>query len=1454
VTRRGVELDDVQGLVRFGYGSLTDAVYVLARVRDLDAARAWLGSAPVSTAATLSPPPVTALQIAFTAPGLEALEVPAAVCAGFSSEFLVGMDDSNRARRLGDVESNASDRWEWGRASEVPHVLVMLFAKPGQLDEWVRRTLGDAWRRGFEETRRLTTSHLDGVEPFGFMDGISQPSVDWEQRRDPSKGGDGYRNDIALGEFLLGYRNEYGKYTDRPLIDVELSSTGLPLAEDVPGKWDVGRNGTYLVIRQLNQHVRDFWQYVASRAGGDRQAAETLASQLVGRTRQGEPLAQFENEIPGAAGTQARRLNQFTFDDDPAGVRCPFGAHIRRANPRNGDYAHHETGLKQRLADLGLPPSGFHDDVVSSVRFHRILRRGREFGPPLSVDDALLPAPPNDPDRGLYFICLNANISRQFEFIQNAWMTSTKFSALTGESDPLLGHRVHTNDGRVTDGFTMPTHGIRDRISELPAFVTVRGGAYFFLPGVRALRYLAGARAESGWSDMTTHEDDPKWKKAFAEEIIEVAKRRPNGAAVAGDLVGLAFSGGGIRSATFGLGVLETMKRLGMLKSVDYLSTVSGGGYIGGWLSAGCKRQPGWLERDADWTTSIDHLRRYSNYLSPAIGFFSADTWSMLTIWLRNTLLVQITVILAIACVLMLPRPLFELFPQWPNVGDWRWVTIILFIFGVVGISGNQLVVTGHDKMALLQARTWPVGLILGAVCIAAAWLYGRMVGFDPFHQGPSEFSTTIPIAFLLVLTGFILQPVAVRIAAFVYARLHKDPPDRINYTQGWVQGSVVTPMMIAAFLVTAILWGERVGAPGANVPPPDGAFALSVVNTYGALFTNALRYWPFPLSVVFASLWLLSHCSVSWRDWKSLPAAIGAPVVGVLVLHALLCAVMMLFHGWDEKDVWKAFVWGPPLVTGSFVLTIVSMIGMMGRQSTDGVREWWSRLGAWLGIYATAWMVITVAAVYGPQLVQWAKALHPLAMVTGGGGWVGTVIAGLFAGNSETTSGTGDPAKKSTATKVKEVIAVIAPFVFIAGLLIAIAYALDVVIVINAGESWLGVVAKPGDDVLPLRTVLLMLGAGCLVALVIVALRVDINEFSLNAFYRHRLVRCYLGATRFNPNERHPQNFTGFDDKDDLPLADLVEREGAARGPMHIVNCSLNLGGSSDLALHTRHSAAFTLTPVVCGSGYLSRTQAGETEELGFVPTTEYGGRLGAPTLGQAISVSGAAASPNMGYHTSPVVAFLLTLFNVRLGWWFPNPAKKATGYPSPHFNLSHLLAELFGGATDKSKLLMISDGGHFENLAAYELVRRRCRTIVISDGECDPTLTFEGLGTLIRMCEVDFGATITIDVKAIRPDSASHWSQARSAVGSITYRDGSVGTLVYLKASMTGREDTSVLQYKASHAAFPHESTSDQFYREDQFESYRRLGQDVAQAAFEPAANERDISTDQSRSTAAS
>ena len=810
----------------------------------------------------------------------------------------------------------------------------------------------------------------------------------------------------------------------------------------------------------------------------------------------------------------------------------------------------------------------------------------------------------------------------------------------------------------------------------------------------------------------------------------------------------------------------------------------------------------------------------------------------MATIWLRNTLLIQLTVILAIACALLPPRPLLELFQHWPQSGNWRWATILLFILGIVGIAGNQMRLTSHGAGSLLRARNWRVSLVLGLVCVGAAWGYAKMTGFDPFHGGEVSYRHSLPIATLLVLAGFVLQPAGVGLmgTAWRILRIPDDPPEQINYTQNWVQAVVVVPLMFTALLVAAVLWGEAIGAPG--------VIGLSSFTTYGELLANAWRYWPFPLSVVFVSFWLLSFCSIHSReDRVGLLTAFLAPAVAVPVLHALLCVVMLIFHGWVQDPgvgTWKAFVWGPPLVALAFVVAIIVLIGMMGRQSTEDVREWWSRLGAWLGIYATAWMVMSVSAVYSRVWVDWAIAEHPWKSLLTGGGWIGTVAAGLFAGNSESTNGA--EAKAATTAKVKEVLAAVAPFLFIAGLLIGVSYALDAVIQINAGEGWASVGAGPHVDHSMFLRVSLITMAACVGLLLLMAARIDINQFSLNAFYRNRLVRCYLGATRFTPGERNPQNFTGFDDNDDVRLADLSAAP-PPHAPLHIVNCALNLGGSSDLALHTRHSAAFTLTPLYCGSAYLSGNQKGEREELGFIRTRRYGGEFGAPTLGQAISVSGAAASPNMGYHTSPVTAFLLTVFNVRLGWWFPNPSKTDASSASPPFSLAYLFAELFGGATDRARFVSVSDGGHFENLAAYELIRRRCRVIIISDGECDQKLAFEGLGTLIRMCEVDFGVRITINVGAIRP-SATSWSTRRWAVGSIDYGDGGPdGVLIYLKASMTGEEGTAVLQYKASHPPFPHETTGDQFYGEDQFESYRSLGREIGLDAFKSFDSTRDI-----------
>jgi len=208
----------------------------------------------------------------------------------------------------------------------------------------------------------------------------------------------------------------------------------------------------------------------------------------------GEPLVPpSARPIAGIDEKPSEPRNLFTYDSDLRGTECPFGAHIRRANPRNADLFGNPSGaIAGLLSRLAIPRPGLQDDLIASTRFHRVLRRGREYGEKITPEQALHPASAGEAPRGLQFACLCANIARQFEFVQNAWLMSTKFNGLTGESDPLLGNRAAVGDDPVTGNFSIPREAkMARRFTGVPQFVTVRGGAYFFMPGLRALRYLA---------------------------------------------------------------------------------------------------------------------------------------------------------------------------------------------------------------------------------------------------------------------------------------------------------------------------------------------------------------------------------------------------------------------------------------------------------------------------------------------------------------------------------------------------------------------------------------------------------------------------------------------------------------------------------------------------------------------------------------------------------------------------------------------------------------------------------------------------------------------------------------------------------------------------------------------------------------------------------------------------
>lgn len=537
MTRRDINTEDIQAIAKTGFVSLKAASYMLLRVGESAAARRWLRDlAPTSLAKPIDVKKtleieeknrVDTYQIAFTAAGLRKLGVDESIMQRFSPEFVEGMaGDENRSRRLGDIGENAPKKWCWGVGDREPHILLILLAKDdAKLAVLVSKMLQQAESAGLSKIDVLPTSDMHGLEPFGFKDGGSQPSFDWDRPRTPGTKADrDYTNLLALGELLLGYRNEYGLLTERPVLAADEKNAAILQRDGHPsGRGDLGLNGTYLVYRQLDQNVLCFWRWIVREAERVGVTMEELAESMVGRRLNGTPLADLNlgRSIPGVDADDAD-VNGFLYDTDPEGLSCPLGAHIRRANPRTGDAPGGKQGpLDNLLVTLGLtfrrdraptsstlpwprnttvwPFARSEDDAVASARFHRIVRRGREYGEKVDPHEALDPAKP-DPKAGIHFICLNANIARQFEFIQSAWIASAKFAALTGEQDPLLGNRepfptapfAGPEGPQGTGGFSRPGAPPACRHSSgLPQFVTVRGGAYFFLPSLTALKWIA---------------------------------------------------------------------------------------------------------------------------------------------------------------------------------------------------------------------------------------------------------------------------------------------------------------------------------------------------------------------------------------------------------------------------------------------------------------------------------------------------------------------------------------------------------------------------------------------------------------------------------------------------------------------------------------------------------------------------------------------------------------------------------------------------------------------------------------------------------------------------------------------------------------------------------------------------------------------------------------------------
>lgn len=464
-----LDLQDIQGFIARGYGRLASASYLMLKIEEPGAAKKWLqGILPQITSGNTRPEK-NSLHIAFTAEGLRKLGLTDEELSTFSREFVEGMADKNRSQFLGDVGTSAPEYWKWGRPDDPVDILLLLFAKDEDALNEEYEALTEDWT-GVRLMERLDTYTFDSpLEHFGFADGISQPFIEGLSQKGPPE------NSLATGEFILGYKNEYGKITNSPWINPDRDPMNmLEKGEVDSNSSDLGKNGTYLVFRDLKQNVRAFWNFVneASKkvyGSSDHDKRLYMAAKMVGRWPSGAPITL----CPEQDDIEQSTMNSFLYrDTDAEGKCCPMGAHIRRANPRDG-------------------LEGSKEESIQVSNRHRILRRGRPYGAPISrtldIDEILQveEKETEEEDCGLNFICLNSDLARQFEFIQQSWILNPKFAGQYSDSDPIMGNQ-EGNDGT----FTIQSEPVRIRLTGIERFVDVRGGAYFFLPGLRALKFL----------------------------------------------------------------------------------------------------------------------------------------------------------------------------------------------------------------------------------------------------------------------------------------------------------------------------------------------------------------------------------------------------------------------------------------------------------------------------------------------------------------------------------------------------------------------------------------------------------------------------------------------------------------------------------------------------------------------------------------------------------------------------------------------------------------------------------------------------------------------------------------------------------------------------------------------------------------------------------------------------
>ncbi|HWE02943.1 MAG TPA: hypothetical protein VG326_11095 [Tepidisphaeraceae bacterium] len=1012
-------------------------------------------------------------------------------------------------------------------------------------------------------------------------------------------------------------------------------------------------------------------------------------------------------------------------------------------------------------------------------------------------------------------------------------------------------------------------------------------------------------------SSKVAFSDDLDRQAAENEAILPELYKLIHARAAAGrKRTALCFSGGGIRSATFNLGLLQKLTQLGLLTRFDYLSTVSGGGYLGSWLTGWIHRHPQGVDgvvRELNVYGAHDeksavprrrispvkpepapvrHLRTYSRYLSPNLGVLSADTWTLVSIYTRNLLLNWLVLIPLLLAVLAIPR-----------------------------------ICAAYVTLSPSRMQNGTAGAIWGHIRWGALW-----VGF------------------------------ALAVAGYIYAGLHQPSALAERARRKGSRAVVKAPRCGDA--------GQLEFLKFCLLPILLSAVCLSSFWAWEdrSMHERVPFFFGFGvyLGVVGWSFFATYDGQIS-RLWELLVVIIAGIATGLALwgsAHILGPVAPRPHHGlqagrYDVYYTCLAF----PLTLASLSIGGIIYVGCVSRLPTtrDEDREWWARCGAWVLIAAVSWFVISALVLYGPAMLLKSVAAFRATVSVGAIAGAATLFLGCGKGT------TADKEEPSAPTGVTALLArmglAIATPLFVVFIVVVISYITTLLLSLCKPSLHIASAQDHYDLLARTSPTLIMLWALALLVFGLAMSRViDLNKFSLHGMYRDRLVRAYLGASR--AEYRRPDPFTGFDpmdniqvyklrpeilryldilpegdffkrlisaaardesgpdldpvssqllarlsdpmkqtliaaqrdplpnyarfellddlnrvilttdfrdmpawttiDLDPLPptrslqnrhllhvyypdgIVALSQRRSTSAAPLHLVNIALNLVHNEDPAWQERKAESFTVSCLHSGSA-----------QLGYRDSRTYGGDRGI-NLGTAITISGAAVSPNMGYHSSTPIALLLTLFNVRLGWWLGNPGeagKNTRRLGHPRYAITPIVAEAMGLTDANHGYVYLSDGGHFENLGLYEMVRRRCHIIVLGDAGRDPDCTLEDLGNAVRKVRIDMGISITFnDGIKIYGRTPPKPKGRYCAIGDINYTDvdgpeAVNGKLLYIKPEFYGKEPADVFNFAKGCEAFPHESTADQFFTESQFESYRMLGYHTMQSVVGQAAEVGDL-----------